>query len=200
MTVKRMEQKMFMKNSITPFTAYVRSSRGGLMLLVAGAIMCGSGCGSITVHHVPKVGLVSSGKESDLRHTQPLDVKAGDSSSTETSFGTVGMGKVVGKPSEWTDAAVSAVRASLSARGATIAAGSAKALTITMTKAEVNAIPIVGGARSTITLTAKTSDGLNSTFQGSDSAMAPLSAVDGAAADAVKKLLADSAVNAYLRK
>ena len=158
-----------------------------------------TGCGVITVRHVPKF-TVSPAKMSDLHGSQPIDVKAGESSATETKVGTVGMGKVVAKPSEWTDAAVAAVRKNLSARGATITAGSPKALTITMTKAEVSSIPIIGVSNSKIFLTVTTPEGLNSKFEGSGSSMAPLGAVDGAAEDAVKKLLTDSAVEAYLRK
>ncbi len=161
--------------------------------------MLTTGCGVVTVRHVPKF-TVAPAKMSDLRGGQPIDVKAGESSVTETKIGTVGMGKVVGKPSEWTAAAVAAVRKNLSARGATITDGVPKALTITMTKAEVSSIPIIGVSNSKIVLTATTPEGLKSTFEGTGSSMVPLGAVDGAAEDAVKKLLKDSAVEAYLRK
>jgi hypothetical protein len=69
-----------------------------------------------------------------------------------------------------------------------------------MTKAEVRAIPIVGVSKSKIVLRATTSEGLDSTFEGSRSSLAPLSAVDNAVADAVEKLLTDAAVDAYLHK
>jgi hypothetical protein len=170
------------------------------VILLAASALFVTGCGVVTVRHVPKLSALSSAKMSDLRSSQPIDVKAGACSSEETSIGTVGMGKVVGKMSDWTDVTAGAVRANLSARGATLTAGSPKILTITMTKAQVSAIPIVGGATSKIALTATTPEGLNSAFEASNSAMAPLSAVDGAVADAIKKLLTDSAVESYLRK
>ena len=175
----------------------------GLLLhtiLLPGALMLLAGCGSITVRHVPKVAALSGAKMSDLHGSKPIDVKSGQASSEETSFGAVGMGKVVGRLSEWTEAAVGAVRNNLSARGATITPGAPKALTITMTKAEVTAIPLVGVTKSKIVLTAATTDGLNSAFEGSSSSIAPLGAVDGAVADAIKKLLGDSAIDTYLRK
>ncbi len=178
----------------------MKSVRIVVMAALLSAALFGSGCGSVTVRHVPKLGVISSAKMSNLRSSQPIDIKSGMSNSEETSIGTVGMGKVVGKLSEWTEATVGAVKTNLVARGATITAGSPKALTVTMTRAEVKAIPIVGGAKSKIVLTATTPDGLNSTFEGSGSSLAPLSAVDGAVADAVKKLLMDGAVDAYLRK
>jgi hypothetical protein len=170
------------------------------MIALASLTLFIAGCGSVTVRHVPKPGAISASGMSNLRGSQAIDVKAGACSSEETSIGTVGVGKVVGKMSEWTDATAGAVRANLSARGATLTAGSPKVLIITMTKAQVSAIPIVGGATSKIALTVTTPEGLNSTFEASNSAMAPLSAVDGAVTEAVTKLLRDSAVDAYLRK
>ena len=171
----------------------------GTVILLAGTMMFVAGCGSVTVRHVPKFD-VPSPKMSDLHGSQPIDLKAGECSSTEETIGTVGMGKVVGSLAEWTGATVEAVRANLSARGATITAGAPKVLTITMTKAEVKAMPIVGVSTSKIVLRATTAEGLNSTFEGSSSSLAPLSAVDGAVADAVEKLLTDSTVDAYLHK
>jgi hypothetical protein len=169
------------------------------VILLAGTMMFVSGCGSIIVRHVPKFDVAST-KMSDLHGTQSIDLKAGECSSTEEKIGTVGMGAVVGKLSEWTGATVEAAKINLSARGATITAGAPKALTITMTKAQVSAIPVVGLSTGKIVLTATTPDGLNSTFEGSSSSMAPLAAIDGAVADAVKKLLTDSAIDAYLRR
>jgi len=170
------------------------------IVLLAGVSLLFTGCAAVTVHHVPKIGAMSAAKMSDLHGTQPIDVKGGESSPEETKIGTVGMGKVMGKLSEWTGVAVGAVRTNLSTRGATVTDGAAKTLTITMTKAEVSAIPVVGVSNGKIVLTATTSAGFSSSFEGSSSSLAPLSAVDGAVADAIKKLLADSAVDAYLRK
>ncbi len=170
------------------------------IILLSGTMVFLAGCGSITVRHVPKLSAISSARMSDLHGSQPIDVKGGEGSQEETNIGTVGMGKVVGKLSEWTGVTVGAVRTNLSARGATITDGAAKTLTITMTKAQVTAIPVIGVSNGKIVLTATTPEGLNSTFEGSGSSLAPLGAVDGAVADAVKKLLADSAVDAYLRK
>lgn len=170
------------------------------VILFAATMMCITGCGSVTVRHVPKPGAISTTKMSDLRGAQPIDVKAGDCSSDETSFGSVGMGKVVGKPSEWTATAVEAVKENLVSRGATITAGAPKALTITMSKAEVKAVPVVGSAKCKVVLTATTPEGLNSTFEGADGSLAPLSAVNGAMKDATTKLLMDPAVDAYVRK
>jgi hypothetical protein len=158
-----------------------------------------AGCGAVTVRYVPKFDVYSTNM-SDLRGSQPIDLKAGECSATEETFGTVGMGKVVGNLAEWTGTAVAAVRTNLSARGATITAGAPKVLTITMTKAEVSAIPIVGVSKGKIVLKATTPEGLDSTFEGYKSSLAPLSAVDGAMADAVEKLLTDPAVEAYLHK
>jgi hypothetical protein len=169
-----------------------------LLMLIASALL--TGCGAVSVSHVPKVSAIPPAKMSDLRGAQPLDVKSGGGSADETSFGTVGMGKVVGKPAEWTAAAVEAVRANLSARGATLTAGAPRSLTITMTEARVKTVPVVGGAKTRIVLTVSTPDGLNGTFEGADSSMAPLSSVNGAMTDAVKKLLMDPAVDAYVRK
>jgi len=168
--------------------------------LLAVAAICVTGCGSVTVRHVPKPGAISTARMSDLHGAQPLDVKAGECSADETSFGSVGMGKVVGKPSEWTAAAVEAVKANLSSRGATLTAGAPKALTITMTSAQIKAVPVVGGAKCKITLAATSPDGLKANVEGSDGALAPLSSVNGAMRDAVEKLLRDPAVDVYIRK
>jgi len=174
-----------------------RSAPAFAAAILAFALVAGPGC---TVRHVPKVRSIAATGMSNLRGSQPIDVRAGESSVTETNFGTVGMGTVKGKPSEWTDVAVRMVRTNLAARGATLTPGASKALTITMTKAEVKGIPFVGGATTRIALSATGSDGLNRTIEASNSSMAPLASVDGAVEDAVKKLLADSAVDAYLRK
>jgi hypothetical protein len=155
------------------------------------------GCGAIAVHHVPKF-TVSASKMSDLRGAQPIDIKAGEASSTETNFGSAGMGRVVGKLSDWTEATVGAIRTNLVARGATITPGAAKTLTVTMTHAEVHGTPV--GAHSKVVLTAAASGGPSASFEGSHSSMAPLGSVDGAVEDAVKKLLADPAIDAYLHK
>ncbi len=168
-------------------------------ILLVCTMMIVAGCGTVPVHHVPNF-TVSSAKMSDLHGSQPIDLKVGECSSTEVEIGSVGVGKVMGNLSEWTSATVGAIRANLSARGATITSGAPKSLTITMTKAEVKSIPFVGGATAKIVLTATNPEGLNSTFEGSSSSLAPLSAVDGANADAVRKLLSDPAVDAYLRK
>ena len=159
-----------------------------------------TGCGSVTVHHVPKVAAISPKKMSDLHGTPPVDIKAGQSGTEETTIGSVGMGKVVGKMSDWNAIAVEAARANLSARGVTITADAPKALTITMTKAEVKGIPFVGGAKSRIALTATSPDGLNQTVEASNGSLAPLGAISGAIEDAVKKLVTDPTVEAYLRK
>ncbi len=169
------------------------------VILLVGTMILIVGCGAVPIRHVPKVAS-SSKNMSDLHGAQPIELKAGAANATEEAIGSVGMGKVMGNLSEWTTATVEAVRANLSARGAKITAGAPKVLTITMTKAEVKAIPVVGVSKCKIVLTATTPEGLNSTFEGDDSSMAPLSAVDGAVADAVKKLLTDSAVETYLRK
>ena len=172
------------------------ATRAALMLAVVILI---TGCGSVPVRHVPKVSASAKGM-SDLHGTPPIELKAGTTASIEAKIGSVGMGSVMGNLSVWTAATVDTISANLSARGATITAGTPKVLTITMTKAEVHSIPIVGGAKSKIVLTATTPEGLSGNYEGSDSALAPLSAVDGAVADAVKKLLSDSAVEAYLHK
>ena len=170
----------------------------GVLLAVTAALVVG--CGAVTVRHVPKVGSISGAKMADLRGSPPIELKSGAASSEETKIGTVGVGKVMGRMSEWTDATVRAISANLSARGATITAGAPKALTVSMTSAQVKARPIIGGANTRIALTATAPDGLNRTFEGSGSSMAPLGSVDEAVTDAVKKLLADTSVDAYLRK
>ncbi len=183
-----------------PFTKLIGIQLAARVVLLASVTTLAAGCGSITVRHVPKAISISPSGMADLRGSQPVDVKAGACSSTETNIGTVGMGKVVGKLSEWTDVAVRMVQTNLLARGATITPGAAKILTITLEKAEVKAILFVGGAKSRMALTATTPDGLKSTFEASNSSLAPIGAVDGALEDAVKKLLMDSTVNTYLRK
>jgi hypothetical protein len=201
---KRMKPTPTLVNTEGDSMSTLFNSRNGIcvasgVILLAATMMFVAGCGVVTVRHVPKFA-VSSTKMSDLHGSQPIDLKAGECSSTEEEIGTVGMGKVVGRPSEWTGAAVEAVRINLSARGAVVTAGSPKALTITMAKAEVKAIPAIGVSVGKIVLTATTPEGLNRTFEGSSSSLAPLAAVDGAATDAVRKLLTDSVVDAYLRK
>jgi hypothetical protein len=168
--------------------------------LVAGIAFMLVGCGAVPVRHVPKLGAISSGKMSDLHGSPPIDVKAGEASQEEKSFGSIGVGKVMGKLSEWTTVSVAAVKANLAARGATIADGAGKTLTITMTKAEVSAIPLIGVSNGKIVLTAAGQEGLNGNFEGTGSSLAPLSAIDGAVEDAIKKLLSDPAVDSYLRK
>jgi hypothetical protein len=168
--------------------------------LLAGTMVFLTGCGSVTISHVPTLGAISSAKMSDLHGSQPIEVKAGECSSEEATFGIVGVDKVVGKLSEWTSATVGAVRANLSARGATVTEGASKALTITITKAEFNGIPMTHATTSRIVLTARTPEGLNSAFEGSTLSATPISAVDEAVMDAVKKLLADPNLDAYLRK
>jgi len=69
-----------------------------------------------------------------------------------------------------------------------------------MTKAEVKAIPFVGGTKSGIALTATSPDGFNQTVEASNGSLAPLGAINGAVEDAVKKLVTDPTVEAYLRK
>ena len=163
------------------------------------AIMMLATCGGcITARHVPHCDVSATGM-SDLHGSQPIDLKPGECSSTEEKIGTAGMGKLVGKLSEWTAAAVEVSQVNLSARGATIAAGSPKVLTITTTKAQLIGTPI-GISECRIFLKATAPDGLNCKVEGSSSSPAPPGAIDGALADAVKKLLTDSEVDAYLRK
>lgn len=168
-----------------------------LTAMIAGLGILPAGCGSIPIRHVPKVE-VSPANMSDLHGTQPVDLKAGECSSTEEEIGSVGMGKVVAKLSEWAQATVEGVKINLTARGATITAGSRKALNITMTKAELDTVASVPTCK--IVLTATTPEGLNSTFEGSSSFHGPLAVIDKAVDDAVKKLLTDPAVDVYLRK
>jgi hypothetical protein len=167
---------------------------------LAGIAMLVAGCGSVTVRHVPKVITIAPTGMSDLRSSQPLDVKAGECSPAEVKIGTAGIGKVVGKYTEWTESAVGMVRTNLIARGATLVPGAAKALIITMSKANLHSVWIPGGASCNVTLSVTTPEGLNPTFEASNYSMAPLGAIDGAVEDAVKKLLADPAVDGYLRK
>src|SRR3954447_7180997 len=108
--------------------------RGVLLVTTAVGVV---GCGAITVHHVPKMA-ISPAKMPDLHGTQPIDLRVGEASSEEARIGTVGMGKVVGKMSEWSTATVGAVSANLAARGATIKTGAPKALTIAVSRAEVS--------------------------------------------------------------
>ena len=168
--------------------------------LLACALIVLSGCGAVKGRHVPKLGAITGQKMASLQGTPPIDVKSGNASSDEIEIGVVGLGKVMGKLSEWTDATVEATKKSLSARGATITPGAPKVLTITMTKAHVSAIPGIGVSTGKAELRATTPEGLDTTFEASNSSMAPLGAVDGAVEDALKKLLADATVDAYLRK
>jgi hypothetical protein len=110
------------------------------------------------------------------------------------------VGKVVGNLQQWTAAMVSAVKDQLSQRGATIVDAAPKFLSLRITKAEIHAIPIVGGATSTIVLTATTADGFTADFEGSSYSLAPLSSINGTATDAVKKLLEDPTIGTYLRR
>jgi hypothetical protein len=169
------------------------------LFLVALAGTALAGCGVVTVHHVPEPGSISSSKIPDLHGSQPLDIKNGQPASGEIDIGTVGVGKVVGNLQQWTAAMVSAVKSQLSQRGATIVNDAPRFLSLSMKKAEIRAIPIIGGATSTIILTVTTADGFIADFEGSSSSIAPLSAINGAATDAVKKLLEDPTIGTYLR-
>jgi hypothetical protein len=146
------------------------------------------------------VGPISSNKIPDLHGSQPLDIKNGQPDAGEIEIGAVGVGKVVGNLQQWTAAMVSAVKVQLSQRGATIVAAAPKSLSLRITKAEIHGIPIVGGATSTIILTATTADGLTADFEGSSYSLAPLSSINGTATDAVKKLLEDPTIDTYLRR
>jgi hypothetical protein len=59
---------------------------------------------------------ISCTKIHGLHGSRPIAVKSGECSSEEIKIGTVGVGKVVGKLTEWTDSTVKAVRKNLSAR------------------------------------------------------------------------------------
>jgi len=177
----------------------MRTNIIGTLLLTA-TIAFLTGCGAVPVRHVPKIGAIKGNKMVDLHGSQPLDLKGGECSSQETNIGSVGLGKVVGNMAEWTAVTVEAARQNFSSRGATITPGAPKVLTISMTKAQVSAIPVIGISTGKIVLTATTPEGLSSTFEGSSSSLAPLSAVDGAVAEAITKLLKDSAVNDYVRR
>lgn len=159
-----------------------------------------SGCGMVTVHHVPKLGALSGEKLADLHGTQPIEVKGGDCATGEIKIGTAGMGKVMGDLSQWTTVVVGTIQTNLQSRGATISPGAAKVLTVTMASAELNGNPLTGFTKGTTKLTATGSSDLNLSFEGSNHSMAPLSAMDGAIEEAVKKLLTDPAIETYLRK
>lgn len=168
------------------------------IVVLTGIVM--DGCGAVTVHHVPEPSSISSNKIPDFRGGQPLDIKNGQSASEEIEIGTVGLGKVVGSLQQWTNAAVSFIKGQLSQRGATIVDAAPKALTLSITKAEVRAIPFVGVSTSTVILRVTTADGSVSDFEGSGSSLAPLSAINGATTDAVKKMLKDQAISTYMRR
>jgi hypothetical protein len=193
-----------MKTTTQTITGSVTTTTNNLrvlnLILLFAILAFFTGCGVAPVRHTPKVTALAGNKMSDLRASKPIDVKSGECSSAEKVIGTVGVGKVIGNLAEWTDVTVEAVKTNLVSRGATITTGVPKVLTITMTDAHVGAIPFVGVSKSRIVLTATAPDGLNSTFEGSSSSMAPLGAVNGAVADAVKKLLMDAAVEEYVRK
>ena len=101
---------------------------------------------------------------------------------------------------QWTAALVAAVKDQLSQRGATIVDGAPKFLSLRITKAEIHAIPIVGGATSTIILTATTADGITADFEGSSYSLAPPRSINGTATDAVEKLVEDPTIDTYLRR
>jgi hypothetical protein len=169
----------------------------GLALVLAGL---GQGCGMVKVRHVPKPASIHSAKDADLQSAQPVAVRNGQTSSEEQKIGTVGVGKVFGKLDEWTGAAVSSVKEELARRGATVSEAAPKVVTLSVTEAEVRAMPFVGVSTSKVSLNATTADGASHQFTGSSSSMAPLKAVDGAMTEALKAMFKDPSIEAYLRK
>ena len=158
------------------------------------------GCGSVTVRHVPEPPSLASSQVPELRGTPPLDIKAGQASAAEIEVGTVGVGTVVGNLRDWTGATVAFVKAELSRAGATVSPGASKVLTLTVSKAQVRAVPIVGGATGTIAIAVNATNGPSAEFEGSASSLAPLRAINAAAAEAVQLMLADPAIIAFLRR
>lgn len=159
-----------------------------------------SGCGSVTVRHAPEPPSLSSSEIPDLRGAPAFDVRGADASAAEVEIGTVGVGRVVGTLQEWTRATVVFVKAEVSKRGATVSPDAPKALTLAVSKAQVRAIPIVGGATSTVSIAVQTADGQRAEFEGSASSLAPLRAMNAATAEAVKAMFADGKVVAYLKQ
>lgn len=158
------------------------------------------GCGAITVRHIPEPPQLSSSQMPELRGTAPLDIKAAEASAAEIEVGTVGVGKVVGSLQDWTGATVAFVKAELSRAGATITPGAPKVLTLSVSKAQVRAIPIVGGATGSTAISVKTSAGSSADFEGTGSSLAPLRAINAATSEAVRLMLADPTIIAFLRQ
>ncbi len=181
---------------------YESQQRKGTFALWAGLLAAAllAGCGAITVHHVPELQSISSDKIPDLRGSRSLDVRSGPTSAEEVEIGTVGVGKVVGSLRDWTNATVTFVKAELSERGATISESAPRFLTLTVTKAEVSAVPLVGISTGKVSLMVVAADGHSGEFEGTSSSLAPLGAINGAATDAVKIMLEDPKIGAYLRQ
>lgn len=159
-----------------------------------------TGCGTVTMRQAPEPRPLSSDKIPDLRGSRPLAVINGQSSSEEIEIGTVGWGRLVGSLQNWTAIVAQFVKSELSQRGATIADDAPKTLTLSITQSQLRGIPIVGGATGTVLLRATTGDGVSKEFQGSASHIRPPSAINGAATDAVTRMLEDEAIGAYLRR
>jgi len=150
------------------------------------------------MHGIPNPRPLNARIASDLKASQAVSVVNAQTSDEEIVIGRAGMGKMKGNLREWTDTAVTVLRTELKKRSVTVADDGPKSLKVAITAATLSSRPM--GAASTVQIEVETGDGGKHVLSGRASSMQPPRACDGAVADAVKAILTDEAIQAYLLK